>query len=144
MSNLQLLQAKVFFRRAKKRALASTSRYLICRGGVLEDVLGLEDTFWSPWPWPWPRSLRSSKIALSSARGQHYFWTVEILLKTPETSRKICKYLFYFAQLERRLSRAGREIFFSTMVLQIYYVTSCVPTFSFVLRSQFWLDPLYS
>ena len=29
------------------------------RGGVLEDVLGLEDvledTFWSPWPWPWPR-----------------------------------------------------------------------------------------
>ena len=49
-----------------------------CRGGVLEDVLGLEDTFWSPWPWPrrsspWPRSLKSSKIALSSARGQHYF-----------------------------------------------------------------------
>ena len=58
------------------------------RGGVLEDVLGLEDvledTFWSPWPWPWPRrsspwpwpwprSLKSSKIALSSARGQHYF-----------------------------------------------------------------------
>ena len=44
------------------------------RGGVLED------TFWSPWPWPrrsspwpWPRSLKSSKIALSSARGQHYF-----------------------------------------------------------------------
>ena len=22
------------------------------RGGVLEDVLGLEDTFSSPWPWP--------------------------------------------------------------------------------------------
>ena len=52
------------------------------RGGVLEDVLGLEyvleDTFWSPWPWPRrssprPWSLRSSKIALSSARGQHYF-----------------------------------------------------------------------
>ena len=54
------------------------------RGGVLEDVLGLEDvfedTFSSPWPWPrrssswpWPRSLKSSKIALSSARGQHYF-----------------------------------------------------------------------
>ena len=31
----------------------------------------------------------------------------------------------------------AREIFFSTMVLQIYYVTSCVPTLSFVLRSQF-------
>ena len=48
------------------------------RGGVLEDVL--EDTFSSPClgleassPWPWPRSLRSSKIALSSAREQHYF-----------------------------------------------------------------------
>ena len=49
-----------------------------CRGGVLEDVLGLEDAFWSPWSWPrrsspWPRSLKSSKISLSSARGQHYF-----------------------------------------------------------------------
>ena len=72
---------------------------------VLGLGLGLEAS--SPWPWPWPRSLRSSKIALSSARGQHYFWTVEILLKTPETSRKIRKYLFYFAQLERRLSQAG-------------------------------------
>ena len=55
-----------------------------CRGGVLEDVLGLEDVledrFWSPWPWPrrsspwpWPRGLKSSKIGLSSARGQHFF-----------------------------------------------------------------------
>ena len=47
------------------------------RGGVLEDVFGLEDvledTFWSPWPWP--RSLKSSKIALLSARGQHSFLT---------------------------------------------------------------------
>ena len=39
------------------------------RGGVLEDVLGLEGTF-CPWPrrsspWPWPRSLKSSKIVLS-------------------------------------------------------------------------------
>ena len=31
--------------------------------------LGLEASS----PWPWPRTLRSSKIALSSARGQHYF-----------------------------------------------------------------------
>ena len=31
--------------------------------------LGLEASS----PWPWPRSLRSSKIALSSAQGQHYF-----------------------------------------------------------------------
>ena len=45
--------------------------WFVSRGGVLED------TFWSPWP----RSLKSSKIALSSARGQHYFWTVEISLE---------------------------------------------------------------
>ena len=31
--------------------------------------LGLEASS----PWPWPRSLKSSKIALSSARGEHYF-----------------------------------------------------------------------
>ena len=53
------------------------------RGGVLEDVLGLEDVledrFWSPWPWPWPRGLKSSKIGLSSARGQQYFWIAKIL-----------------------------------------------------------------
>ena len=36
-------------------------------GGVLEDVLGLEDTFSRPWP----QILKSSKIALSSAWGQH-------------------------------------------------------------------------
>ena len=71
------------------------------------EVLGLGLGLEASSPWPWPRSLMSSKIALSSARGQHYFWTVEILLKTPETSGKICKYLFYFAQLEHRLSQAG-------------------------------------
>ena len=54
------------------------------KGEVLEDILGLEGvleyTFSSPWPWPrssspwpWPGSLKSSKIALSSARVQHYF-----------------------------------------------------------------------
>ena len=64
----------------------SCQLFMDIRGGVLEDVLGLEDvledTFsspwpWprrsSPWPWPWPRNLKSSKIALSSARGQHHF-----------------------------------------------------------------------
>ena len=30
----------------------STSNCLYSRGGVLEDVVGLEDTFWSSWPWP--------------------------------------------------------------------------------------------
>ena len=62
---------------------ATYSTTLSCRGGVLEDVLGFDLEglgFWSPWPWPqrssswpWPRSLKSSKIALSSARGQGYF-----------------------------------------------------------------------
>ena len=33
------------------------------------EVLGLKASS----PWPWPRNLRSSKISLSSARGQHYF-----------------------------------------------------------------------
>ena len=33
----------------------------ISRGGVLEDVFGLEDTFSSPWPWP--RSLKSLALA---------------------------------------------------------------------------------
>ena len=44
------------------------------------DVLGLEDTFSSPWPWarslspwPWPRSQQVFENVLSSARGQHYF-----------------------------------------------------------------------
>ena len=46
-------------------------RLLFTRSGVLEDVLDLEDTFWCPWPWL--RSLKFSKIALFSARGQHYF-----------------------------------------------------------------------
>ena len=46
-----------------------TGPLIAMRGGVLEDVLGLEDTFWSPWPWPrrsspWPRGLKSSKIEL--------------------------------------------------------------------------------
>ena len=56
---------------------------------ILIRVGVLEDTFRSPWPWPrslkswpwprslkslaWARSLKSPKIALSSARGQHYF-----------------------------------------------------------------------
>ena len=43
------------------------------RGGVLEDILGLEDVLEDTFSSPWPRSLKYSKIALSSARGQHYF-----------------------------------------------------------------------
>ena len=53
------------------KAYHISSNHVTSRGGVLEDVLGLEDvledTFLSSWPWPqrsspWPRSLKSSKI----------------------------------------------------------------------------------
>ena len=59
------------------------------RGGVLEDVIGLEDRFCSPWPWPrrsspWPRGLKSLKIGLSSARGQHYFFELLKFCGAPE------------------------------------------------------------
>ena len=55
----------------------------------------LEDTFWSPWPmprkssrrssWPWLRTLKSSKLALFSARGQHYFFELLKVCGAPET-----------------------------------------------------------
>ena len=86
-------------------------KYLAIRGGVLEDILGLkdvlEDTFWSPWLWP--QSFRSSKIACPALRSRTalFFDPLKFCWKTPETSRKICKYLFCFAQLEHRLSQAG-------------------------------------
>ena len=61
-------------------AVASAFLADVARGGVLEDVLGLEDTFSSPWPWPrssspwpWPRRLQVLENVLSSARGQRYF-----------------------------------------------------------------------
>ena len=59
----------------QKRLKVSAHTTFICRDGVLEDVIGLEDTFSSPWPWS--RSLKSLKIALFSARGQHYFLNVK-------------------------------------------------------------------
>ena len=71
----------------------TTRMQLIHRGGVLEDVL--KDTFWSLWPWP--RSLRSSKIALSSARGQHYFlnrWN--FVGKRPKSCKNFANTFFVF------------------------------------------------
>ena len=65
--------------------------------------LGLEGSS----PWLWPRSLTSSKIALSLVEDSTIFEQLKFCRKTPETSRKICKYLFYFAQLEHRLSQPG-------------------------------------
>ena len=92
------------------------------RPGVLEDVLGLddvlEDTFWSPWswprrssPWPWPRGLKSSKIGLSSARGQHYFlncWNFVERLKNffgktffcGDRQKNFCQDLFFWDRLK--------------------------------------------
>ena len=70
-----------------------------------KSATGLEDTFWSPWPWPrrsspwpWPRGLKSSKNALSSARGQHSFlncWNFVDCLK------KILKGVFYWRTPEK-------------------------------------------
>ena len=71
------------------------------------DVLGLEDTFWSPWP----RSLKSSKIALSSAQGQHYFFeSLKSCWKTPKTSRKICEDLFCFPVFFEDLFWGGTRV----------------------------------
>ena len=89
------------------------SGFFATRGGVLEDVLGLEDflknTFSSPWPW----SLKSSKIALSSARGQHYFWTVEISM---ENARNLAENLqrpfFWFPQVEIAWKKFFEDLFF--------------------------------
>ena len=81
----------------------------VVRGGVLEDVLGLEDTFWSPWPWPrrsspwpWPRGLKSSKIGLSSVRGQHYFLNCQNVV---ERLKNFLENVFLWRSLEKFLWR---------------------------------------
>ena len=84
----------------------NTTYDVMSRGGVLEDVLGLEDTFWSLWPWSWPRSLKSLALAskpqvlencpVLGSRTALFFEQLKFCWKTPETSRKICKHLFVF------------------------------------------------
>ena len=71
------------------------------------EVLGLGLGLEASSPWPWPRSLRSSKIAVLGSRTALSFEPLKFCRITPETSRKICKYLFYFAQLEHSLSQPG-------------------------------------
>ena len=96
--------------------------FILTRGGVLEDVLGLEDvledTFWSPWPWP--RSLK--RLALASklqvlencpvlgSRTALVFEQLKFRFKKARTSQKICEHLFCFPHLEhrRRQGKKGR------------------------------------
>ena len=89
--------------------LRAPSEWLLTtRDGVLEDVLGLEDTFWSPWPW----SLKSSKIAQSSARGQHYFWTVEISLEnTRNLAENLQRSFFWFSKVDIAWKKIFEDLF---------------------------------
>ena len=87
-----------------RRFMAKTSCLVINRGGVLED------TFWSPWPWPrrsspwpWHRGLKSSKIGLSSARGQQYFLNC---LNIVERLKNFFENVFLWRSLEKFLWRA--------------------------------------
>ena len=85
------------------------------RGGVLEDVLGLEDTFWCPCPRrssPRPWSLKFSIIALSSARTAIFFELLKFC-RSPEKNfwrpffgdrlKKIFKDLFIFWKTPQNL-----------------------------------------
>ena len=125
------------------------------RGGVLEDVLGLEDTFWTPWPWPrksspwpWPRGLKSSKIALFSARSTALFFEVLKFCRSPEKKfwktfftgerlKKIYIYISFFLNtcacvlgLERVCRRKGcpwPRICFMSLALALSLVSSTPP-----------------
>ena len=70
----------------------------IFRGEVLEDVL--EDRFWSPWSWP--QSLTYSKIALSSARGLHYYFLNRwnFVGKCQNLAENLRRTFFCFPQVE--------------------------------------------
>ena len=77
----------------KQMAGLKSLSILRIRGGVLED------RFWSLWPWP--QSLKSLKIALYSARRQHYFlnrWN--FVGKRQKPCRKFAKTIFCFPQVE--------------------------------------------
>ena len=95
------------------------------RGGVLEDVLGLEDAFWSPWPrrlspWPLPRSLKFSKIALSSAQGQHFFWTVEILLENARNLAENLRRPFLPPSIRDRLKKIFEHLLFGDRLKKFF------------------------
>ena len=72
---------------------------------------------WSPRGRPWPRGHILKSLALATkpqvlencpvlgSRTALFFESLKFCWKTPETSRKICKYLFCFPQLEHRRSQ---------------------------------------
>ena len=92
----QYLTAEVEFLRTSLASKTSSRTHF--------EALGLEASS----PWPWPRSLRSSKIALSSARGQHYFFNRwNFVGKRLRPRRKFANTFFCFPQLEHRLSQTG-------------------------------------
>ena len=115
------------------------------RGGVLEDVLGLEDIledrFWSSWPWP--RSLKSSKIALSSARGQHYLLNCwNFVGKRQKLRRKFAKTFFCFPQVEIAWKKILKTLFLKTFFawkkfLKIFFLKSLEKNF---WRPSFFLE----
>ena len=85
---------------------------------------------WSPRGRPWPRgrprghilktlalaskpqvlgleALGPRKLPCPRLEDSSIFEPLKFCRKTPETSRKICKYLFHFAQLKHKISQAG-------------------------------------
>ena len=110
-----LILVTIFVQLFKMLILATIFVKLFNRGGVLED------TFWSPWP----RSLKSSKIALSSARGQHYFWTVKISL---ENARNLAENLqrpfYWFPQVEIAWNKIFEDLFRLKKIFENFFLRS--------------------
>ena len=87
------------------------------RGGVLEDVLGLEDTFYKYLALALASKIKSlaskpqvlENCPVLGSRTVLFFEQFKFRWKTPETSRKICKQLFCFPHLEHRRSQKGGE-----------------------------------
>ena len=98
---------------------------VVYRDGVLEDVLGLVDVLEDTFSSPWPRSRNFSKIALSSAQGQHYFWTVKISL---ENARNLAKNLqrpfFWFPQVEMAWKKFFEDLFCLKKILETFFLRS--------------------
>ena len=89
------------------------------RQTVQRDLCHTPKQRWSSWPRGRPRGHIFKSLALASkpqvlencsvlgSRTALFFEPLKFCWKTPDTSRKVCKYLFCFPQLEHRLSQAG-------------------------------------